>query len=229
MRETASNVALLAPIPKVYMPEGHLLCESQGKVALGSRGWEVFRELDRLRHGLPVAVYIYPSHANLQSALEASWQAVYIGHVESHGGAHPEGMKFRRHQLTLNPSDNQGYWAIFWEITYIHKHSFIPEGPLLVEGVAGGENSDALLLCRNNARIYIVRRYGDTHVQTALQPGLDLWWSHTLVQPPGTPQTSRCRSNFPIALTGELVCLAKRTRGIASVTTETWILLFASF
>jgi len=155
MREAASNVALLAPIPDVYMSEGQTMCQSQGKVAFGSRAWEVFRELDHLRHGLPVDVYIYRSHANPPSPLEASWRAVYIGHVESNGGAHPDGMTFRPPSTNIDPSDNQGYWAIFWELEDMlgippadririadftgygkrgsYKRNFIPEGPLLIE------------------------------------------------------------------------------------------------
>ena len=155
MRETARNVALLAPIPDIYMSEGQALCQSQGKVAFGSRAWEVFRELDALRHGLPVDVYIYRSHANPPSPLEASWRAVYIGHVESNGGAHPDGMTFRPPSTNIDPNDNQGWWAVFWELEDMseisiadrirmadctgygkrgsYKRNFIPEGPLLVE------------------------------------------------------------------------------------------------
>jgi hypothetical protein len=155
MLQTASNVALLAPIPRVYLPEGQLLCQLQGKAAFGSRAWEVFRELDGLRHGLPIDVYIYASHADPPSDLEASWRAIYIGHVDSQGGAHPEGMKFRPRSTSKHPNDNQGWWAVFWELTDMHeipkakririadftgygkrssyKHAFIPEGPLLVE------------------------------------------------------------------------------------------------
>ncbi len=115
MLQTASNVALLAPIPWIYLPEGQLLCELQGKAAFGSRAWEVFRELDAHRHGLPAEVYIYASHANPPSNLEASWHAIYIGHVDSQGGAHPEGMKFRPPSTSTHPNDNQGWWAVFWD------------------------------------------------------------------------------------------------------------------
>ena len=155
MAETASNVALLAPIPSVYLPEGRALCASEGKVAFGSRAWEVFRELDVLRHGLPVDVYIYPSHADPPSDLNAAWRAVYIGHVESDGGAHPDGMRFRPPSTSIHPNDNHGWWAVFWELIDLqeipgrdririadfsgygkrgsYKKAFIPEGPLLVE------------------------------------------------------------------------------------------------
>jgi hypothetical protein len=155
MRETASNVALLAPVPRVHLEDGRLVCETKGRVAFGSRAWEVFRELDRLRHALPVNVYIYPSHSDPPSLLETSWQAVYIGHVESNGGAHPQGMRFRSASTATFANDNEGYWATFWEVTdlrevpqsaririsdftgygkrKIYKRGFIPEGPLLVE------------------------------------------------------------------------------------------------
>ena len=155
MRETASNVALLAPVPREHLEDGRLVCETEGRVAIGSRAWEVFRELDHLRHALPVDVYIYPSHSDPPSLLEVSWQAVYIGHVESDGGAHPHGMQFRPPSTAKYANDNEGYWAIFWEVTNLrevsqsaririanftgygkpkaYKRAFIPEGPLLVE------------------------------------------------------------------------------------------------
>jgi hypothetical protein len=155
MLEIAINVALLAPVPRVHLEHGRIVCDAEGRVAYGSRAWEVFRELDRLRHGLPVNVYIYPSHSDPPSLLETSWKALYIGHVESQGGAHPEGMRFRPESTAWFPSDNEGFWAVFWEVTNLrevpvperikisdftgygkrghYKRDFIPEGPLLVE------------------------------------------------------------------------------------------------
>src|SRR5713101_8371343 len=123
MRETASNVALLAPVPLEHLLDARTVCETQGKVAFGSRAWEVLRELDVLRHGLPVDVYIYPSHTDQPLSLEASWQAVYIRQVDSDGGAHPQGMQFRPPSTAKYPSDNEGFWAIFWEVTNLRQIS----------------------------------------------------------------------------------------------------------
>ena len=38
---------------------GANVCREEGKVAFGSRAWEVFRELDQIRKGEPVDVLIY--------------------------------------------------------------------------------------------------------------------------------------------------------------------------
>ena len=155
MRELALNVALLAPVPRVHLEHGITVCAAEGRVAFGSRKFEVFRELDGLRRGLPVNVYIYPSHSDPPSFLETSWKAIYVNSVETQDGAHPEGIRFRPESTAWFPTDNEGWWAVFWEVTDLrevqvserikiseftgyrkrrhYKRDFIPEGPLLVE------------------------------------------------------------------------------------------------
>ena len=108
-----------------------------------------------LRKGMPVDVYIYESHGNGQFDFMAAWHARYIGHVDSHLGAHPAAMKFRPASTGKYPNDNIGHWAVFWEVNSLGRidkqdqlhvgeftgfgkkksygHSFAPEGPLLVE------------------------------------------------------------------------------------------------
>lgn len=152
---TATHVALVAPVPLVHLVDGCQTCATQGKVAFGSRAWETFRELDVLRKGMPVDVYLYASHADGHHDFEVSWRGRYIRHVESIGGAHPDQMQFRPPSTASNPSDNSGHWAVFWEVEDLEQlpvhqrlalaeftgfgkakaygHSFPPEGPLLVE------------------------------------------------------------------------------------------------
>jgi len=91
--ETAAHIALLAPVPLEHLVDGQKTAESEGKVAFGSRAWEVFRELDTRRKGMPVDVYIYASHSDGQREFEVSWHGRYVGHVEGRMGAHPDGMK----------------------------------------------------------------------------------------------------------------------------------------
>ena len=154
MTTATKNVALLAPVPQRHLMAGVAVCHAEGRVAFGSRAWEVFRQLDALRKGLPVDVYIYASHGDPPGALEASWHARYIGHVESIGGAHPAGMRFRPPSTAKYQSDNSGYWAVFWEVEHLTQLAvaqriqvtdltgfgkpksydpFVPEGPLLIE------------------------------------------------------------------------------------------------
>ncbi len=134
---------------------GRPVALERGKVAFGTRAWLVFRELDELRGTMPVDVYIYASHCEPPSLLEASWQAVYIGQVESVGGAHPDGMQFRPPSTQKYANDSSGKWAVFWEVRDLREleakkrlsiasmtgfgkkkaygSGFWPEGPLLIE------------------------------------------------------------------------------------------------
>jgi hypothetical protein len=153
--QTAAHIALLAPVPLEHLVDGQKAVESEGKVAFGSRAWEVFRELDTRRKGIPVDVYIYASHSDGQREFEVSWHGRYIGHVEGKMGAHPDGMKYRPLSTGKYPNDNSGHWAVFWEIEDLrplpkerrivlasltgfgkkkpYGHAFPPEGPLLIE------------------------------------------------------------------------------------------------
>jgi hypothetical protein len=154
MRPVSYDVALLAPIPLEHLEDGSEVCRREGRVAFGSRAWEVFRKLDDLRNGLPVEVFIYASHDPGVRRLVVSWRALYIGHVESVNGAHPEGMKVRPPSTARYLDDNQGYWAVFWEVEELHRleegqgnptgsfwglekansygRNFVPEGPILI-------------------------------------------------------------------------------------------------
>ncbi len=154
---TASNVALLAPVPLAHLEDGATVAEQCGKVAFGSRAWEVFRRLDALRDGLPVDVWIYASHAHVGGPPRATWRARYIGHVNAVCGAHPDGAKYRPPSTIEGGEDEAQYWAIFWEVEDLrelgpdeaipvtsfqglerksrYRKLFVPEGPLLVLAV----------------------------------------------------------------------------------------------
>lgn len=151
---TASNVALLAPVPLAHLLDGAIVAKEKGKVAFGSRAWEAFRRLDGLRDGLAVDVWIYASHAHVGGAPKATWRARYIGNVDAVGGAHPQGAKFRPPSTTDGGEDKANHWAIFWEVEDLRELGageavpvtdfqgldrksryaklFVPEGPLLV-------------------------------------------------------------------------------------------------
>jgi hypothetical protein len=53
-----TDIALLAPVPLEHLEDGIDICRKQGKVAFGSRAWEIFRELDALRNGRPISAFI---------------------------------------------------------------------------------------------------------------------------------------------------------------------------
>ena len=151
MERCVPDLALLAPVPLVHIEDGQGVCANRrlGRVAYGSRNWQLFERLDALRGNDCVDVYIYASHADdLRKA--ASWGARYVGHVRSTaGGLHPGGEKYRP-PSTRGESD---YWAVFWEVSDLkplanplllsdfrgfeadrnYDGGFIPEGPMLIE------------------------------------------------------------------------------------------------
>jgi len=154
-KTTASNIALLAPVPKEHLDDGRKAQLERGKVAFGSMKWKTFRELDELCKGMPVDVYIYESEGIGKFNANATWRGRYIGHVESDMGAHPAGLTFRPESTAKYTADNQGHWAVFWELDLLEPvpqvkevwvgdftgygkkkafgHSFSPEGPILIE------------------------------------------------------------------------------------------------
>jgi hypothetical protein len=153
--QTAAHVALLAPVPLEHLLDGRMTAEVEGRVAFGSRKWEIFRKLDKLRKEMLVDVYIYASHAEGHHDFEVSWHARYIRHVRSDLGSHPDGMRYRPDSTSKYSGDNSGYWAVFWEVEDLqpipqqqrislaeftgfgkkkaYGHAFPPEGPLLIE------------------------------------------------------------------------------------------------
>lgn len=155
MTATASNIALLAPVPLEHLLDGAIVCQEQGRVAFGSRAWEVFRKLDELRGEKPVDVYIYASHSPGPPSFTISWHGRYVGHVEGDNGTHPEGMRLRPPSTAKYIEDNLGHWAVFWEVGELrelspkecirtgdfcgfdkrkqYKRNFVPEGPIIVE------------------------------------------------------------------------------------------------
>lgn len=147
------DIALLAPVPLEHLQTGKQVCLNEGKVAFGSNAFEIFRELDLNRSELRVHTYIYASHGS--HILQVSWQAFYIGYVESIGGAHPDGMKYRPPSTLKYRNDNVGHWGGFWEVEELREiqpedklwisqlqslasekyfaKNFVPEGPILIQ------------------------------------------------------------------------------------------------
>lgn len=146
---------ILAPVPEEHLIAGRDTCDREGKVAFGSRAFEIFEKADAIRGDVSLDVFIYPSLGGKFGPPKARWYGTYVRHVHSVGGAHPDGMKFRPISTVQNPDDNQGFWAIFYELTGLRELSkdeavamsrfrgfgthnklvsnFIPRGPILVE------------------------------------------------------------------------------------------------
>jgi hypothetical protein len=154
MIDIARHVALLAPVPLEHLLTGADVANREGHVAFGSRAWELFRELDGLRRGMSVDTYIYASQT-AGAQFDVSWHGCYVGHVDAVNGAHPAGMRYRPPSTAKYLHDNEGFWAVFWEIQALgefpvgeriplsvlvgfgkkrpYRSGFIPEGPVLIE------------------------------------------------------------------------------------------------
>jgi hypothetical protein len=149
----SNAVELLAPVPADLLQDASAFA-NDGEVAFGSRAWEVFRELDFIRGDRPVRVWIYASHdPERPLPPTVTWAARYVRHIESIGGAHPEGKRYRSERALLE--QDIAYWAVYWHVDNLrqldpsewrptsdfrgygkpapYQRPFEPEGPLLVE------------------------------------------------------------------------------------------------
>jgi hypothetical protein len=156
--KTASNIALLAPVPLEHLVSAFELLETEEKVAFGSMAFLLFHELETQRQGLPVDVYIYASARETVPHASAFWRATYLGFVPSNEtklGSHPDGMRFRPKSTEKYALDNEGHWGLFWEVTELRPATskdwfpiaemtgfgkktrygkpFVPEGPILIQ------------------------------------------------------------------------------------------------
>lgn len=106
--------AILVPVPEVHLVSGLETCESEGKVAFGSDAWELFRQVDEMRKGQAVEVFIYPSHSDSDKPLQmsAAWHGIYVGHIPSRRGRYPGDKRFR----PASTQTDRPNWAVFWEI-----------------------------------------------------------------------------------------------------------------
>lgn len=147
--------SILSPVPEAHLLSGKEVCDEVGKVAFGSRAYRVFEKADELRASQPLDVFFYPSKGTKFGPAKARWHGIYVGHVRSVAGAHPDDMKYRPPSTLENENDNTGHWVVFFEVKELveltnaealpmtrfkgygsnkkYVSSFIPEGPLLVD------------------------------------------------------------------------------------------------
>jgi hypothetical protein len=150
------SVALLAPVPEEHLLSGQATLSQSGKVAFGSKNWELFNKLGGLLKGNECDVLLYASDATRPlNPPTATWSARFVGFTVAVNGAHKDGMKYRPTSTTKYPLDNQGSWTVFWEVTNLRPlspgikisllrgfekpHSylknFIPKGPVLIQAI----------------------------------------------------------------------------------------------
>jgi hypothetical protein len=148
------SVALLAPVPEEHLLSGQDTLRESGKVAFGSKNWELFNKLVELLKGHECKVLLYASDATRPiNPPTATWSARFVGFTVAVNGAHKDGMKYRPASTAKYALDNRGSWTVFWEVTNLEPmnpgvkigllrgfekpHSylvnFIPRGPVLIQ------------------------------------------------------------------------------------------------
>lgn len=143
---TATDFAILAPVPLEHLQSGAQIAKDTGFVAFGSRKWELFRKVDEMREGLAVPVLIYPSHEDVpaKDSFIVSWAGWYLGAEETPNGRHSGGMAHRPPTTGQYGGDNQGYWAVFWHVRDLID---LPQSQRLpisaVQTIKGGWRKDA--------------------------------------------------------------------------------------
>lgn len=141
-----TDFAILAPVPEEHLLDGLSVCATEGEVAFGSGKWELFRTIDEMRGDAAVPVLIYPSHedGDVKLSFTVQWAGLYVRHVPSKLGAHPDKMRFRPDSTAKYPSDNKGHWAIFWHVAQL---AHLPKAEWLaisdLETIKGGWRKNA--------------------------------------------------------------------------------------
>jgi hypothetical protein len=124
-----------------HLQSGKDVAAKEGFVAFGSMKWELFRQVDELRHGRKVPALLYPSHEGGPAKLSyvVAWFGWYTEHVESKGGVHPDGVKHRP-PTTLGEGD----WAVFWHVEGLREWPTERHRPIgELETVKGGWRKNA--------------------------------------------------------------------------------------
>ncbi|WP_419906231.1 hypothetical protein [Hoeflea sp.] len=137
-----TEFAILAPVPEKHLISGKAVCEAEGEVAFGSKNWELFRTIDDKRGDAAVPVLIYPSKA--APSYKVQWVGLYVRHVDSRHGTHPDKMKFRPQSTEKYPPDNKDYWAVFWHVAKLEQLPKLKWLPISnVKSIKGGWRKNA--------------------------------------------------------------------------------------
>jgi len=83
-------VALLAPVPHEHLLSGLKTVANEGKVAFGTRAFEVFAHLrDNYADAGRIEALIYESDSRIHGGPPCiTWRAVYVGYEGSETGGH---------------------------------------------------------------------------------------------------------------------------------------------
>ncbi|MEP0922464.1 hypothetical protein [Leptolyngbya sp. ST-U4] len=154
--------AILVSVPEMHLISGLEAIAAQldsedlppdqlPKVAFGSMDFELFGEVEKLRGGKAIEVFIHAADAKGDQPLnpEVTWRGWYVGYVASRRGRYPGKSIYRPPSTATDPPT----WAVFWEAQELEQLKkpipighlrgkgkktslqarFIPESPVLIE------------------------------------------------------------------------------------------------
>ncbi len=138
-------------MPEILLVGGLEVCQQHGRVAFGSRAWQVLSQFDE-QAGPGAPVLIYASHPSHNRGPKVTWTARWLRWEPTNGGRHPDGDLIRPPRSVDDGEDTVGYWVGYWEATdltplsqdqwvrtsdLVNLHGrrftpFVPEGPILL-------------------------------------------------------------------------------------------------
>jgi hypothetical protein len=151
-----ATVALFTPVPSLHIEDDGLArCRERGRVAFGTRAFQVLRQLERTANGRPVTVYVYASRTGRNPA--ATHRGRYLGHKAN--------SKMTREDWLCRPSstwvcaDDRDQWPTYYFLADLERLAVpipirrfrslathrplvnhAPQGPILVSaGIAAAE------------------------------------------------------------------------------------------
>ena len=147
MQNLSTAIELLAPVPVAHLESGLESLQKTGGVLFGSDAFELFLNLDHLRKGLSVQVWIYESFSNSKAVV--SWRGIYEEFISSNDHHKLEHLQAMRPPSTKT----DGAFAVYWRLSLLEKLDqsfpisnlygrgrstpftkfFVPRGPTLIE------------------------------------------------------------------------------------------------
>jgi hypothetical protein len=115
---SASDCALLAPVPLEHLIAGLDTCREYGKAAFGSRKGPLFEQLEFELKVKSCPVFIYASDNPKRSGPpQVTWQGIYCGWIKANDdGSYRGDIKYRPKSVHKYPGDLKGSWWGYWHV-----------------------------------------------------------------------------------------------------------------
>lgn len=113
------GIGILAPVPATILRSAQVACDAQGRVAFGSKAWELFNKIDtEYGQNIPVLIYPTPNHGDPDRLCDpgfATFRGNYLGTKLAQAGKHPDPSV--RPMVTVEGPEIDTQWAFFWEVS----------------------------------------------------------------------------------------------------------------